>query len=58
MTNPRLAGLWSAALSIAAVVAYAVSQHPDRIALLFAAVIFAVNGAADRVIAHIKQAAT
>ena len=34
---------------------YIWSSHPDKIALLFAATMFMVNGAAARVIAHVKE---
>ena len=57
MTNPSFAGWWHSLLGVASVAAYSFSQHPDRLAFLFAAVCFVVTGAADRVIAHVKQSA-
>ena len=57
MSKPSFVGIGSTLLAVAAVVLYATSEHPGRIAYLFAAVMFFVNGAAARIIAHIKESA-
>jgi len=57
MSKPNFAGIGSTFCALACVFVYTISERPDRIAFLFAAVTFVVNGAAARIIAHIKEAA-
>lgn len=58
MSNLYSAVIWNRVFAVLAVVAYAMSQNnPDRIAFLFAAVMFVINGTTALIIAHIKEAA-
>lgn len=54
--KPSLTYLISYLAATACIVAYAVTDHPDRIAYLFAAVIFCINGATAKIIASIAEA--
>jgi hypothetical protein len=54
MTKTRFAGIANILIALVFIYLYHVSGSPDRIAYLFGAVMFVVNGAADRIIAHVK----
>jgi hypothetical protein len=57
MTPVRFPGLLYTLAAIACVIAWVNSDSPDRIALMFAAVMFVVHAAASRIIAAVKEPA-
>ena len=51
----KFPGLIRSLAAIACVIAWICSDSPDRIGFLFAAVMFTVNAAADRIMATVKE---